>query len=249
MQKAQFTILFFFLALAIHAQHLEGVFHGAKGDIVTTYEFFPNGEFKYSQYGGVDSVESKGRCALENDTLILLRTEGDSIIPFEEQKMLIENDSCIIEIKFRQDFCKNRSNTPGSFESFSETRAIKFPQTPAQTPAQVTDLIEVLTIAFTHPDVMQYYHFEQIPSRQFIFKSYYELNESFELPDSLARYNIQIKDNIKSDFYIGMYDINQNKNRIWIIFYIKGEGVKFNMVFDKENDEWSLIHWYSSEHR
>ena len=248
MQKTQLTVLFIFLALAIHAQPLEGKFHGAKGDIVTTYEFFPNGDFKYSRYGGIDDQESTGRYSIENDTLILLRTEGDSIIPFEEQKMLIENDSCIIEIKFRQDFCKNRSNTPGNFESFSETRAIKYPQTPAQTPAQVTDLIEVLTIAFTHPDVMQYYHFEQIPSRQFIIKSYYELNESFELPDSLARYNVHIKDNVKSDFYIGIYDINQNKNRISITFYIKGEGIKFNMVFDKENGKWSLIYTYSAEH-
>ena len=90
----------------LSAQNIEGTYQGWWARTLWTYEFNSNNQFKHFTSGhfGVDTL--LGTYALSGDTIILSSLKSDSEIQ-NNFVLLIDGDSCIIDLTLRYDYYKN----------------------------------------------------------------------------------------------------------------------------------------------
>jgi hypothetical protein len=231
----------------IFGQTIEGVYQGWWARTNWTYEFKDNNEFIFNStgHGGFDTV--KGSYIIKGDTIVLNSPKSDSTLAFENEQLIIDGDSCIIDLSLRYDYCKKGQVTidDGDSRFFihnSRTRNVKHPQISSDKSKTRNDLNRVLILSLSHKSVSQYYHFDKLISREFIIKSYYEVNESFPLSLSIHGKKAKVQSDVRNDFYIEIEDINQNENTIDLEFEIVGEGVRVWFTFELKKGKWTLSH-------
>ncbi|WP_108807449.1 hypothetical protein [Aquimarina spinulae] len=238
------TILIFFLILSsfVFGQNLKGNYSGYWASTKWSYIFDGNGNFEYVTTGHFGFTNTKGKYEIKGDTVYLKAKKTGKGTLDVRRRMLIDKDSCIIDLRMRYDYCKSRNS---EFLN-SKKRNFKFPQTKTDNPKIISDLKTVLNSAFTNPKVVNYLHFDELPERKLIFKPYFGLNQS-NFPDlKIGNKTVEFQQNDLPKFYIEFVEINQNKDSIEIEFEIKGEGANFTMIYEITNEEWKLE--YESNH-
>ena len=231
-------ILIFFLSLSsvVLGQKLNGKYSGYWASTNWSYIFDGNGNFEYITAGHFGFTNTKGKYEIKKDTVYLTaKKTGKGTLDINE-RMLIERDSCIIDLDMRYDYCKSRNSEYLN----SNKRNFRFPQTKTENPNTKSDLKSVLNLVFTNPKVTEYFHFEELHKRKLIFKPYFELNKS-NFPDlRIGNNTVEFKESDLPKFFIEFKEINQMKDKIEIDFEIFGEGVEFTMHYELINGDWKL---------
>ena len=234
--KNAILIIFLTLSSVLFGQNLKGNYSGYWASTNWSYIFDGNGNFEYVTTGHFGFTNTKGKYEIKGDTVYLNAKKTGKGTLGVKRRMLIDKDSCIIDLRMRYDYCKSRNSELLN----SNKRNFKFPQTKPDNPKIVSDLKTVLDSAFTNPKVVDYLHFNEIPERKLIFKPYFELNKSNFPKLKIGDKTVEFKDTDLPKFYIEFIEINQSKDYIELDFEIKDEGVSFSMVFDLTNGEWKL---------
>ena len=230
------VILAFLFTTISFGQNLEGKYSGYWADTSWDYTFDVKGNYEYVTAGHFGFTNSKGKYTIKSDTLILNTNSGAKYsVEIHDYKMLIDRDSCIIDISTRYDFCKVRK----TIDEGSNRRNIKYPQVKTDNKRLKAEMEEILLLAFSFPKVTAFYHFNTV-SQNLVVKEYYQLNEDLVLPFKIDdRYVNFVKEPL-GDFYIEITDINlgQYSN---INFNIPSEGMFCDLWFAKENGKWKII--------
>ncbi|WP_179315189.1 hypothetical protein [Winogradskyella undariae] len=229
-------IILLTLSSVVFGQNLQGNYSGYWASTNWSYIFDGNGNFEYVTAGHFGFTNTKGKYEIKGDTVYLNAKKTGKGTLDDKRRMLIDKDSCIIDLRMRYDYCKSRNS---EFLN-SNKRNFKFPQTKTDNPKTISDLKTVLVSAFTNPKVVDYLHFNEMPERKLIFKSYFELNKSNFPKLKIGDKTVEFKHTDLPKFYIEFIEINQSKDYIELDFEIKDEGVSFTMVFDLTNGEWKL---------
>ena len=229
-------ILFLTLNSVVFGQNLNGKYSGFWAMTNWSYEFDGKGNFEYVTAGHFGFTNTKGKYEIKGDTIYLnAKKTGKGTLDIKE-RMLIDKDSCIIDLRMRYDYCKTRD----SEFSNSNKRNFRFPQIKAENPKRISDLKNILNLVFTNPIVKDYLHFKELPNRKLIFKPYFEFNKRNFQDLKIGERTIEIKLTDLPKFYIEFIEINQGNDFIEIEFEIKDEGVGFTMHYELINNEWKL---------
>ncbi|TRZ42196.1 hypothetical protein [Robertkochia solimangrovi] len=234
--KNNILIILLTFSSLVFGQNLKGNYSGYWASTNWSYIFDGNGNFEYVTAGHFGFTKSKGKYEIKGDTVYLNAKKTGIGTLDVKRRMLIEKDSCIIDLIMRYDYCKSRNS---EFLN-SNKRNFKFPQTKPENTKSISDLKAVLDSAFTNPKVVDYFHFEEFPERRLIFKPYFELNE-LNFPNfKIGNKTLGFKTTDLPKFYIEFIEINQSKESIELEFEIKDEGVEFTMIYEIANKEWKL---------
>tara|TARA_R100001369_G_scaffold82952_1_gene114911 strand:- start:706 stop:1473 length:768 start_codon:yes stop_codon:yes gene_type:complete len=229
-------IIFLTLSSVTFGQNLQGNYSGYWASTNWSYIFDGNGHFEYVTTGHFGFTNTKGKYEIKGDTVYLNAKKTGKGTLDVKRRMLIDKDSCIIDLRMRYDYCKSRNS---EFLN-SNKRNFKFPQTKTENPKIKWDLKTVLDSAFTNPKVVEYFHFNELTERKLIFKPYFELNKSNFPNFKIGNKTVEFNQTNLPKFYIEFIEINQSKDYIELVFEIKDEGVSFSMIFDLTNGEWKL---------
>ncbi|MEH0154763.1 hypothetical protein V6R21_11530 [Limibacter armeniacum] len=122
--KNTLTIALFVLFISANKPvNIQGCYSGGYFDTSYLYQFI-DGEFKLSVVGHGGPYNVKGFYEVVADTLVLFKVENRRVRGRE--KMLIDGDSCIIDLRTYRDFCKIELDQDSTFtEHSSRKRKIK----------------------------------------------------------------------------------------------------------------------------
>jgi len=205
-------ILFLSLSSVIFGQNLNGKYSGSWATTNWYYEFDGKGNFEFITAGHFGFTNTKGKYEIKGDTVYLnAKKTGKGTLDIKD-KMLIDKDSCIIDLHMRYDYCKSRKS---KFLN-SNKRNFRFPQTIAKNPKRIADLKNV------------------------IFKPYFEFKELNFQDVKIGKKRLEFKESDLPKFYIEVIEINQANDFIEVEFKIKDEGVNFTMHYELLNGEWIL---------
>lgn len=242
------AILLLLIPINVSAQTFENTFVGEWGDTYWTFSFHQDGTYKRTSWGHYGNTTVEGSYITQADTVHLLsgfeNTNGTV-----NEKYLLDKDSMLIDVDLRYDYSPISKTRPDLsdtnriiFEPYklgfynSAIRNIKYPQTPASDTNTIADLETVLNMALNTPEIMKYYHFDEVQERRLVIANYYYLAAQITVKGKVALWKPE--EEIKEPFYLEFDDINQNSNRINIEERVSGEGASVWFYYTKENGEW-----------
>ncbi len=220
---------------------IEQTYDGGWASTFWKFEFTKDGKFKRTSRGHFGNTVKTGKYKIFKDTLEI--TEGyQNTAGTINQFYLIQEDSCIVDIRLRYAYCILDKNQKWQYED-ERKREIKYPQTTTNNSELIKDLDSVLSICFNSPIVTKHYKFDLYKERQPFIRPYYELNEASQRKFTIGGKEpiFKKKENDNKDFFIEISDINQNSDEINVEFKIRKEVVTFLAYFNKKAGKWALM--------
>lgn len=217
-------------------QELTGKYSGFWASTDWTYTFNGRGNFEFITLGHFGNTKTKGIYIIIGDTLYLKGRPFRKGASGFERKMLIDKDSCIIDLDSRFDYCKSRN---GGYLN-SNKRNFKFPQTKTDNMRTIEALRIVLDSTFNNPRVIASFDVDVSPDRKLMVKPYFEVNESNFSNLKVGHRTLEFVEDNTSEYDIKFIEINQSKDRIVLKFEVKDKRVVFMMYFEYENGAWVL---------
>jgi hypothetical protein len=184
-----------------------------KGQIFGTYKAFyyetqwiltlnSDSSFTFITEGHIGDFKENGKYLISGDTLVLEKAD------MEQMKLLIDGDSCLIEIETRFDYCKRCTDEYGS-----RKRSINYPQLSTENKTLKNNVEWMLQTALNNKKILNY-----LPDTidTLFIQDYYEINEKSNMNlnwnGKKVKFlsEVKIKDqNIKSYIIIDEFDVGQ----------------------------------------
>lgn len=193
-----------------------------------------NSTFEYKSEGHLGGDDFSGTFDKIGDTLILNSRENQSGL----SKFLVLEDGCLAELETRFGYCQYSGD-----DFITKKRKINYPQIKERNRKEKDDVIQMLEIALTNPEIRKYI---EDTTMNLIVQEYYEINKRNNLKIScfekeielLSKEEIKLRD-IKE--YLIIDEINIGVYSVLIDFQVMPEfSVGILDAFYKENDEWQL---------
>lgn len=106
----------------------------------------------------------RGTYTIRNDTIIL----NESTNTLEELRFLKHNSGCLVELETRFSYCQRKNGQLGG-----EKIAINYPQLEERNQKEKREVIDLLNIALTNPELEKYFDPAETPM---IIQEYHQIN-------------------------------------------------------------------------
>lgn len=213
-------------------QTIEKNFIGYWADTVWEFHFYNNGSFERVSSGHFGDTNAKGNYKIENDTIKIFSGNENSSGTINEMYKIDEND-ILIDLKLGYGYKRFSESERNKSMEFHE---ILYPEIEPVNQEVVSDLQEVLNLAFNSNKVKSYFHFNTLPSRKFIIINYFKLKADVNVGDKKAIF--KNKKDVNEKFYIEFESIIRFYDRISFTMKIPDEGVTINCYYGKETGKW-----------
>lgn len=232
--KSLTTLFFLALSFPGFSQSFEGCYGGWWARTSWLYCFQEDGSFERTTEGHFGNTTLEGRYLMRGDTIVTLQS-NDTIGNRDAGRYIVDENNMLIDLDLRFDYGALSENEAPLHNS--DTRAIKYPQTPPKCNREVRDLEKVLNLALNSDEVAWYYPTYSGENNTPIIANYQHLEATVLVNgDTLS---FQPLGEIDSNLYVEITDINQNKNDISLYMNLHKEGIHFMFHFTKVNGEWT----------
>lgn len=225
-------IVFFINSNLTFGQNIEKSFLGWWGDTFWEFNFSKNGNYERITSGHFGFTKSKGKYKIENDTIKIVSGYEDSHGTINDKYIIDEND-ILIDLKLGYGHKRIFDSDKNKKINYRE---LLYPEIQAINNEAISDIEEVLNLAFNSPKLKNYYHFDSITSREFIIVNYFKLKANIEVDGRKAIF--KNKNDINEKFFIEFESITRFYDRISFTIKIPNEGVQIDCYYGKENGKW-----------
>jgi len=179
--------------------------------------------------------EFKGTYKIYNDTIIL----NESSDELEYLKFLKHQSGCLVELETRFNYCKRSTEEWGS-----KRIAINYPQLSESNKKEKEEVIKLINIALTNPELEEYFDSLNNP---LIIQEYYEINTNNNVRLMYKGEEVQIfsKEQIEKkgiSRYLIIDEVTIGLKSVMIDFQVMPEAyIGILDFFNKENGERKLV--------
>lgn len=205
---------------SIYAQTFEKKFTGCVDECDYNFEFSKSGNFKKLTTGECGFEEVYGKYNLKNDTICVIKTHDKS-----KEFYIIENDTILVNIEDGFGYISYDDKYPKILKC-----RLEYPYLKTATQANEYNIQQFLNFAFNSETIKKFYHFDELPKRNFIIAEYHNLRAYIEVDGKIAMY--KPKNEIKEKFYIEILDFSNSYFSFSITFKLHGEELTFNVWFN-----------------
>ncbi|POY39947.1 hypothetical protein C3L50_08950 [Flavobacterium alvei] len=213
-------------------QGIEKNFIGMWAETIWEFRFSENGKFERISSGHFGNTSAKGKYKIVNDTIKIISGDEESAGTINE-KYIISKDDILIDLRLGYGY---RKFLDSDRDKIMEFRTILYPEIEPVNKEVVSDMQEVLNLAFNSNKVKCFYHFDIQTTREFIIANYHKLKVDIEVDGRKAVF--KDKKDIKEKFYIEFESLIRFYDRISLTIKIPEEGVQINCYYGKESGKW-----------
>ena len=217
---------------AVFTQTIEKNFLGWWGETFWEFHFKINGRYERISSGHFGFTTTKGRYKIENDTIKIVSGNKNSNGTINEKYKIDEND-VLIDLGLGYGYKRILDSERNEEMKFHE---LLYPEIEPVNIESVSDIQEVLNLAFNSNKIKSYFHFDTLTSRKLIIVNYFKLKADIIVDEKKAEF--KNKKDINEKFYIEFESIIRFYNRISFTIKIPDEGVRINCYYGKENGKW-----------
>jgi hypothetical protein len=230
MKKYLFVITLILSCKMAFGQGIEKKFIGMWAETIWEFHFSENGKFEIISSGHFGNTIIKGKYKIVNNTIQIM-SEEESAGTISE-KYIISKEDILIDLGLGFGYRKFSDSDRDKME----LHTIVYPEIEAVNKELVSDVQDVLNLAFNSNKVKCFYHFDSQKSREFIIANYYKLKADVEVDGRKAIF--KDKKDIKEKFYIEFETLGHFNDNISLTIKIPEEGVHINCYYGKENGKW-----------
>lgn len=213
-------------------QGMEKKFIGLWAETIWEFRFSENGKFERISSGHFGNTTAKGKYKIVNDTIQIISGDEESYGTVNE-KYIINKEDILIDLRLGYGYHKFSDSDR---DEITELHTLVYPEIEPVNREVVSDMQEVLNLAFNSNKVKCFYHFDSQTTRQFIIANYYKLKADIEVDSRKAIF--KDKKDIKEKFYIEFENLSHFNDRISLTIRIPEEGIQINCYYKRESGKW-----------